>query len=155
MFKIELKGLDKLLAALQDIKQNAQYSEMKLPYDAAVSHRDALHQAITSQVFPQAYDALTKKYAAWKQKHGTYTDFWRLFGDLLESLDIWHVTDRSWGSGIIPGSRNRKGRSIEMYASVDEKKRPLFEPILAEIAKNDWKNMTERVLDQLGILWRG
>lgn len=156
MFSLKLQGVDRLLSALNMMIQEATASESSLPYEGAVAYGDALHGAITGQKFPgTAYKDLNDRYAAWKQKTVHHTDFWRLYGNLRASLNVWQA-GKAWGSGLPENAgADSKGRDIEMYAGVNEEKRPLFEPILEELEKNKWQSLSFEVMSKLGLLWKG
>lgn len=153
---LRIEGLDRLQSALIEMIQTAISAERTLGYQGAVKYREALHDAVANQNFPKAYDPLDTRYAAWKQKMVGHEKFWKLFGDMIASLNVWQgETDQSWASGIPDNATNREEKSIEMYAGVNESKRELFGPVLEKLRYGKWKEMTEAEMTLIAELWKG
>lgn len=156
MFQLRIEGLDRLQSALIEMIQTATSAERTLGYQGAVKYREALHDAVANQNFPKSYPELSKRYAEWKQKMVGHTKFWELFGDMIASLNVWQgETDQAWASGIPDGVLNREGKSIGMYAGVNESKRALFGPVLEKLRDGKWKELTEAEMTLIAELWKG
>jgi hypothetical protein len=168
--------MNRIKDALSNILRKANIEKQDFPYFCAVGFKDLLLKNLLSQKFSATYQPYSEKYADWKTKKMLMgSTFWRLYGDLLASIEI--VKDGSgWFAGIpkgvmdsggksMGGSRsNRIGRPkyIGMYATIMERgnlkgtqpARPAFDPSTEEYAAKEWITEGDKALRRFKALWK-
>jgi len=170
MFKvrIEQKDIRRINRALSRVFRSVVGQQNVLPRDQAFQHTNLLifninHQSII------VYKTLNKRYREWKQKYGKGPGkfkYWVLFGDLLKNINT-SQTRGMYFSGIRSGIYDTGGKSwlgqgdkgkpkeIGMYASENEKRRPVFGPTENEYAHSaDRKKLVEKGARHILRSWR-
>jgi len=114
--------------------------------------------------------AYSKRYRNWKYEYGWqgYPSPWRLRGDLVKSLGS-HRYKEGYLGGVQPGAMDSGGKSwfgkgrqgpkgpsksIEMYGRVEENRRPLFAPAMAEYKKDGWQKRADAMLKRMEADWK-
>lgn len=112
------------------------------------------------------------RYAEWKEEVGMGSEpFWRLYGDLVNNIDSFKISDSAMTghfAGIRSGVKDRGGKSwygtpqrpqgppkeIAMYARKAEEKRPLFRPTHEEYATSGFSIRGQEALFFMKNRWK-
>jgi hypothetical protein len=112
------------------------FSQSRTNWKLAKEYSKQVKANIIAQNYKPAGLTHSKKYIPYKRKYGVgrgKTDWWTLFNTAYKSLSVWK-TDNGFKSGIpsnIYGiDEQGKATQVAMYASILEKKYPIFEPTL-------------------------
>ena len=108
----------------------------------------------------------SEEYRKWKRKYGRmgYPSPWRLFGDLIRSLSAFRYAN-GWMGGVPPGLKDTGGKlgaggilsgptEIVKYGSIEEARRPLFEPTMKQYAASGWRLRGKETLQVIRKAWR-
>jgi len=136
------------------------YSQSKTNWKLAKEYSKQVKSNIIAQNYKPAGLTHSEKYIPYKRKYGIGRGkraWWKLFNIAYKSLSVWK-TDNGFKSGIPSSiySIDERGRvkQVAMYASILEKKYPMFEPTLNDfipIWKDRWFRTFKNICD---IAWK-
>jgi len=153
-----MRALDKLAARVK------LWGEDEMQRRCAIDY----YQLVAKNIRERSYanPQYRERYAEWKKKYGRmgYPAPWKLFGDLLRSLQTFKVKD-GWVGGIPAGLMDSGGKSwlgqgdygdpkeIAMYGAVEESRRPIFKPTATEYANVGWRKRGQEALEVFRRTW--
>jgi len=161
--------LRRYLKALNKLEQSVKtFGQDEMQRRCAYDYYLLVFQNIMRRNFPRP--AYSKRYRSWKYEYGWsgYPSPWRLRGDLVKSLSAFKANGGGWIGGVPAtamdsggkswfgkGKKGPKGRSkpIAWYGSIEEKRRPIFEPTAFEYAKTGWSKRGQEALNNLKKAW--
>ena len=162
--------LQRYMRALAKLRQSVKlFGQDEMQRRCAIDYYQLLIQNILRRNLPRP--AYSKRYRSWKYEYGwqDYPSPWRLRGDLVKSLSAFRAPDgNSWIGGVPigamdsggkswdgKGSKGPKGgsKSIAMYGSIEEARRPIFGPTAEEYAKTGWSKRGREALNNLKAAW--
>jgi len=167
------RDIDRIEHACERVLAQARIEREDLPYRSAREFRGLLFNNIMTQKYATGYAPYSPRYAEWKtQTMMMGSQFWRLFGDMLNSLTI-EMKDDGWFAGIpgdvmdsggkswfgTPESRRGKSKPVSMYASVMElglnnhPARPVFGPTTEEYAVDGWPKQGAESIKRISNAW--
>lgn len=135
----------------------------KMQQDCAVEYIVDIMAEIGRRITPSP--PYHPKYKEWKDKYGKFSTPWKLFGDLVNNLTAWREGD-VWIGGVPNGIYDSGGKSwkgtgnmgpsreIVWYGSLEEERRPLFEPVRESYFNDKFPGQGIKTLKRLGDLWR-
>jgi len=133
-----IEGIDAMMRVLEDMQKKAErlvVGGYEYNRTCAVRFVQLLKVNILSQEHMGNYPAYKdtpgydySRYEAWKMKHFPGKGWWQLRMDFHSSISSWKQEREhkaggqkaAWVAGVTPGSVNTEGKSIEMYAYVNE-----------------------------------
>lgn len=175
MITIKFKEADlrRYLSAIERVGQTAKtWGADEMQRRCAVDYYQLVTKNIMSRHLPRP--AYSKRYRNWKYEYGWqgYPSPWRLKGDLVRSLGAERFSRggaKGWYGGVKIGAvdsggkswfgKGRKGprggsKSIAMYGSVEEERRPVFGPSREEYAKEGWRSRLDETKQKMMGAWR-
>jgi len=172
MITIKFKEADfqRYMRALTKLQQSVKlFGQDEMQRRCAVDYFQLLVNNIKKRYFPRP--AYSIRYRSWKYEYGWqgYPSPWRLRGDLVGSLSAFRAPDgKSWIGGVPIGAMDSGGKSwfgkgskgpsggsksIAMYGSIEEKRRPVFGPTASEYAGAGWSKRGQEALNNLRKAW--
>ena len=169
----------RLKAAVLRVRGYEESMRKQLPHRCAIEFRNLLIHNINSQAFAGLYAPYNPRYRVWKSAYGTYrSEFHKLTGDFIGALRVFPFGHQGYVAGIIPGTRDRGGKSwhgkldkgppkpISMYGWIFERggdfrsqkggkhpPRPIFKPTTDEYIPT-WRKRGFQALARMGKAWR-
>ena len=152
--------LRRIYRAINKVNNCVKRESRDLPFRCAVDFRNLIILNINSQKHMGQYAPYNERYADWKKKTTGGSNFWILFGHLVNNLSVFPVGSKNaWMSGIPLGVKDQGGTSMfggkgrSMLISVygrwmefgrrGQPARALFAPTTEEYAQGGWKNRNE------------
>lgn len=167
--KMNQKDLKRIDSALMKIARIAhEQKKFGMTQACADEYRLLVINNLLTQKFATGYRPYSPKYAKWKtQTMMLGSQFWRLYGDLVNNIEVFKVGDTFMGgikAGVMdsggkswfstPARRLGKPKEIVMYAKKLEKDRPLFEPTRQEYKNSGYPARGILALRKIGAGWK-
>ena len=150
---VDTAQLNRLLGALTKLEKEAERLSQDMPRKGATEYALTVGNNISRGTFGSFGVPYSQAYEDWKTKKVHHLRHWELFGDLLKSLSAWLLDKHIWKGGIMPGATNREGKLVNMYAGVNESRRPIFAATKIEY-ESRWKQLTEHSKSKLRQQWK-
>ena len=168
--KIKDSDISRYLKALEKLETTVlEFGRDEMQRRCAVDYFQLVTKNIMKRKRPSP--AYSKRYQNWKYEYGWlgYPSPWRLRGDLVQSLSAFkNPGAHGWIGGVPIGAMDQGGKSwfgkgaqgpvgpsksIAMYGSVEERRRPVFKPTAEEYAKTGWPKRGQEMLNELKKAW--
>jgi len=168
--KFKEADLQRYMRALTKLQQSVKtFGQNEMQRRCAVDYYQLLVKNIMKKMTPKP--SYNPRYARWKMKYSWmgFPSPWRLRGDLVSSLSAFKAPDGNGYIGGVPigamdqggkswfgkGSKGPSGgsKSIAMYGSIEEARRPVFGPTSSEYAGTGWSKRGQEALNELRKAW--
>jgi hypothetical protein len=153
---IDTTDFKRITAALDGVEKVAKSRAAKLPFELATRYYMQVLEAVVTQKYASDHASVpyNDKYAKWKTKEVGHLKFWWLRTDLMKSLSVFKLDEKSWCGGILPGATNSEGKLIRMYAEPNERLRPLFSKVREDFITAHLALKHSEALDMIGKEWK-
>lgn len=167
----------RILRALSRLEVQVRLQAKVMPYRSAVDYQHLVISNLTSQRFAGGYAPYSDQplghhgsYAEWKLKQGLGTQYWKLYGDLVQNIKVFKAGD-NWMAGVTPGvmasvssSLFGKARGVRKvlisqyalwmeYGRRGQPARPLFTPTKVEYRRRGFVIQGQKALRALKRGW--
>lgn len=166
--KLNQKEYKRILKGLRKIRQKVNFHFVlrggEMNRKCAIGYTQLLVKNIMTEKYASGYASYHPRYRVWKRQYAPGKGFWRLKDDLVRNLGPFRQGN-GWMGGVPAGALDTGGKSwfgkgdigkrkpMAMYATINERKRPIFEPTMDEFALSAWPEQAGLAMKDIERAW--